>query len=102
MAVEVDVRALAVEAEHEVRCGVEKGAVAALALPQGLDGPFAGEREARCRADRFDQVALFGEGRVVDDGRDDLALVLDEGRRLPFSGRFLARSNGRPSEPIHS
>jgi hypothetical protein len=102
MAVEVEVRAFAVEAEHEVRRGVEERPVAAFALAQCLHGPLAGQRQARRGADRIDQIPLVRERRVVDEGRHDLALVLDERRCLPFTDALGGQVVGPPvgSDPL--
>ena len=94
MTVEIEVRAVAVETEHEVRGRVEQGAVASFALAQRLDRALSREREARRSADRVDQVTLLFECRIVDERRHDLSLVLDEGRRPPFACGLLSEIEG--------
>ena len=82
LGLEVEVPAVARDAEHEVGDRVEEGARPRLAASQRLEPPLVLDRHAGGSGHGVEQVAIVEQGRVVDHRRDRVPLALDE-RRLP-------------------
>ena len=94
---------VALEALALLLAGLDHPRARAPAAPRagpqlGLQAPVL-ERDPRCRADRFEQLAAPRERRVVKQRRDVHAVAVDQRRRpvRPGSGSAPAGRPGRPS-----
>ena len=92
---DVEVGAVAGDAEHRVGDRVEQGAVPLLDELRGLERALVGEREAGGGADGVEQLRAQPQRAVVDEHPDRLALVEDRRRDLHVAGARKARAARR-------